>query len=87
VSRKEEEEWKESELESQRKKQGYLLVARVGGKIAATSGAKRERGKGSDNILLGIAVAKKYRGLHLGEKLLRLNIKLAKKKLKARNVI
>ncbi len=86
ITRKEEEEWKKSELEAQRKKQGYVLVARIDGKIAATSGAKRERGKGSDNILLGIAVAKEFRGIHLGEKLLRHNIKLARKKLKARNI-
>ena len=86
TSMKEEKEWKKSELLAQKKKRGYLLVARIGGKIAATSTARRERGKGSDNVLLGIAVAKEFRGIHLGEKLLRLNIRLAKEKLKARNI-
>jgi RimJ/RimL family protein N-acetyltransferase len=84
VSMKDEEEWKKAELGKIKKKQGFLLIARVGGRIAGTSGAQKEPGKGSGNVLLGIAIAKEFRGIGLGEKLLRLNISMAKKRLDAR---
>lgn len=86
VSMKAEEEWKKAELEKIRRKQGFLLVARVDGRIAGTSGAHKEPGKGSGNVLLGIAIAKEFRGIGLGENLLMLNIRMAKKRLKARTV-
>ena len=86
VTMKEEEQWKKAELEKFRKKQGYVLIARVDGKIAGESGATKERGKGSENIVLGIVVAKEFRGVGLGEGLLRLSIKTAKKRFKPRNI-
>jgi ribosomal protein S18 acetylase RimI-like enzyme len=86
VPLKEEEAWKKAELEKFRKKQGHLLIARVEGRIAGTSGAGRERGRGSENIMLGIAVAKEFRGIGLGEGLLRENIQRAKKRYAPRNI-
>lgn len=86
VKLKEEKEWKKNELKKQKNKQGFLLVARVDGRIVGTSGANREMGRCRNNILIGIVVRKEYRGLGLGEKLLRENIKQSKKKLKAKKV-
>ena len=73
------------QLEARKKKDGYLLVARVDGKIAGTSHAKRERGKERNNISLGIALAKRYRGIGLGEALLAMNIAIARK-MKPKNI-
>jgi len=87
-SMKAEEQWKKSELSNFKKRQSYLLVARVDGKIAATSGAKRRLGAARNNVELGIAVAKEFRRIGLGEGMLRLNIKTAKTffKPKPRNI-
>ena len=76
---KEEKEWKRKNLAAFRKRDGYALVARVDGKLAGTSNAHREKFKARDNITLAIAIAKRYRGIGLGEALLRLNIKTAKR--------
>lgn len=83
---KEEKKWKKEQLEAFKKKQGYLLVARVDGKIAGTSGAMRGRFKERDNVCLGIGLAKEYRRIGLGKALLGLNITLAKKRLKPKNI-
>ncbi len=79
---KEEEKWKQTELEKQKKGDGLLLVARVDGKLAGTSGANRDRGKASHHVMIGIALAKEYRGVGLGQALLRTNIEMSKKLLK-----
>ncbi len=86
ASMKEEAEWKKGELSKFRKKQGYILVARIGGKIVGTCGGHKEFGKGSGNVVLGIAIAKESRGIGLGEKFLRLNIAVARKRLRPRNI-
>jgi len=83
---RQEAEWKRNILRSQRKRQEYILVARVGGKIAGTTGGRREPFKGRNNVVLGISVAKPYRRLGLGEALLRLNIETAKKLMKPRTI-
>ncbi|MBD3210833.1 GNAT family N-acetyltransferase [Candidatus Micrarchaeota archaeon] len=69
-----EEKWKAGRLEEFKEKQGYMLVARVDGRLAANSGCTRGRFREDENVCLGIAVAAPYRGLGLGEALLRLNI-------------
>ncbi len=74
-----EEQWKKARVEELKKKDGYMLVARVDGKLAGNSGARRDSFKGRNNICLGIAIGKGYRRLGLGEALLKLNIKTAKK--------
>lgn len=86
VTLKEEAAWKKRELEKFRKREGYQLVARVGGKMAATSGGNRHAGRERNNVVIGIAVARPYRGLGIGEALLRLNIKVAKRMLKPKNI-
>ncbi len=83
---KQEEGWTKAELEKFRKKEGYNLIVRIDGKIIASSGGFRERGKGRNNVCIGIIVSKPFRRLGLGEALLRLNIKTAKKLLNPRNI-
>jgi len=83
---KEEEQWKKKQIESQRKKTGYTMVARISGKIAGTSGANRGNFKERENISLGIAIAKEFRGIGLGEALLRLNIRKAKEVFRPKNI-
>lgn len=86
VSLKEEEKWKKNELEGLNKGERFILVARVDGKLAGNTGAIRDRGKAKENVSLGIALAKEFRGVGLGPKLLALNIKLAKKFFRPRNI-
>ncbi|MEM4272174.1 MAG: GNAT family N-acetyltransferase [Candidatus Bilamarchaeaceae archaeon] len=86
VSLKEEERWKKNELEGLRKGERFLLLARVGGKLAGTSGARRGIGKSKENVSLGIALAKEFRGAGLGEKLLSIGIKLSEKFFRPRNI-
>ena len=82
---KEEIGWVKERLAARKKKDGYLLVARVDGKIAGTSDARRGRDKERNNISLGIALAKGCRGIGLGEALLGLNIAIARK-MKPKNI-
>jgi len=86
VTLRQEREWKKKRLGDMRKREGYVLVARVDGRIAGTSGAYRERFKGRNNVSLGIAIAKSFRGIGLGEVLLRLNIRTARELLKPKNI-
>jgi len=78
--------WKKAKLADYRKGNGQVLVARIGGKIAGTSDARREPFKGRDNVCLGIAIASDYRGLGLGEALLRLNIETVRRRQMPRNI-
>ena len=73
----EEEKWKQGRLEEFKKQNGYVIIARVDGKIAGSTGCKRGDFKEKGNVCLGVVVAKPYRGLGLGEALLRLNIEAA----------
>lgn len=86
VTLKQEEEWKGTELKKFRENEGYVLIARVDGKIVGSSGASREAGKGRGNVVIGISIAKPFRRLGLGERLFELNIKTAKERLKPRNI-
>jgi RimJ/RimL family protein N-acetyltransferase len=83
---KEEEAFKKMQLSSRRKKEGYLIIARVGGKLAGSTGARREKYKGRHNISLGIAIAKPFRRIGLGRALLLANIGTAKRMLKPKNI-
>ncbi|MFH0884308.1 MAG: GNAT family N-acetyltransferase [Candidatus Micrarchaeota archaeon] len=82
TSLKDEMKWKKAKLADFAKGDGQVLVARVDGKIAGTSDARREPFKGRDNVSLGIAIASGYRGAGLGEALLRLNIETVRKRQK-----
>jgi RimJ/RimL family protein N-acetyltransferase len=86
ITLREEIEWKKKRLREFRKGEGYNLVGRIDGKIAGLSGAHRDRCKARDNICLGISIGKHYRRIGLGEAILRLNISLARKMLKPRNI-
>jgi RimJ/RimL family protein N-acetyltransferase len=86
VTLKEEEEWKTDHISAFRKRNAYLVVARIDGKIAGTTGAGKKRDKGRGNVWLGIALAKGYRGIGLGETMLRMNVSIAKRFLKPRNI-
>jgi len=86
-SLKEEEQWKKLQIENQKKKSGYTLVARISGKIAGTSGATLGNFKERGNASLGIAIAKEFRGIGLGEALLRLNIRKAWEMFKPKNMV
>jgi ribosomal protein S18 acetylase RimI-like enzyme len=78
VSLKDEKAWIKNNLDARKKNEGYLLIARVDGRIAGTSGANRERGRGRGNVFLGLAIAKPFRRIGLGEALMRNNIETAK---------
>jgi len=86
ISLEDEAKWKAERLADFRRGNGQVLVARVGGRIAGTCDARRERFKGRGNVSLGIAIASGYRGIGLGEALLRLNIETARKRQKPRNI-
>jgi len=85
-SLKEEKEWKTNTLKAMRKGGHCHLIARVDGEIAGTTDAKRGKFKEKNNVSLGIAIAKPYRGIGLGEALLGENIRIAKRRWKPRNV-
>jgi RimJ/RimL family protein N-acetyltransferase len=85
-SLKEEREWKRNSLKTMRKGEYYHIIARVDGKIAGTTDARRGRLKERGNVSLGIAIAKPYRGIGLGEAMLGLNIETARRLMKPRNI-
>lgn len=85
VTLREERAWKRSKLAEFRRGESLLFVARVDGKIAGTSEARRGRFKERDNVSLGLAIAEPYRGVGLGEALLRANIG-AVEMMKPRNI-
>jgi len=87
VSLKEEKKWKADSLASMKKNEGYVLVARVGGRIAGVSNAHRERLRTRGNVFLGLSVAKPFRRIGLGETLMRANIAAAKKFFKPKSDI
>ena len=76
---KQENEWIKAEVKNRSNGRGHLLVARINGKLAGNSGAGRDLGREKDSVQLGIAIAKEFRGIGLGEALLSENIRLAKK--------
>jgi RimJ/RimL family protein N-acetyltransferase len=83
---KEENAWKKNNISKLKRRDGYILVARVDGKLAGTTGADRERMKGRHNVSLGLAIAKPYRRIGLGEALLRANIGTARRLMKPKNI-
>ncbi len=85
-SLEEQKKWKRDSLKAMEKGDFYYMAARVDGKIAGATEARRGRFKERDNVSLGIAIAKPYRGIGLGEALLRLNTSMARKLMKPRNI-
>ncbi len=80
----EEKELKKRRLTEQRNKKTVSLVARINGKIAGMGGASLETMRDADKARLGIAIAKRFRGIGLGTILFKELIKLTKKILKPR---
>lgn len=83
---KQEKEWKKNQLEAIKKNNLIALVALSGKRVVANLEARKDKGKLSDNVSLGVAVAKDFRGAGLGEKMIRMLIAEAKKKLKPKNM-
>ncbi|MFA6531213.1 MAG: GNAT family N-acetyltransferase [Candidatus Micrarchaeia archaeon] len=82
-----EEEWKKRQLSALRARNFMGLVAMDGKKVVANLEARRPfQGKLSENIEFGVAVSKDFRGVGLGEIMLRMIIKEAKKQLTPRNM-
>ena len=69
-------------------KEGYIvwLGAWDGKKLIASTHARKGLWNEQNNAGIGISVLKKYRAKGLGEKLLRMIITVAKKKLKPKNI-
>ena len=83
---KQEEEWKKSTLNSMKNGNVLWIGAVYKGKIVAGTQGTRGLGKERDNIEVGIAVAKVFRGVGLGEIMLKEVIKRVKKKMKPKNI-
>ena len=83
---KEEKKWFNDKLNELKYNQQVALTVWDGKKLVGICDAKKGRMKEVDNTLIGIAILKAYRGRGLGEKLIRAIIKLAKKKLKPKNI-
>lgn len=82
----EQKKWVNERRDGTRNNTSVFLSVWDGKKHVANCEGKKGRWKESGNVLLGIAILKKYRGKGLGEKLLREIILLSKKKLKPKNI-
>ncbi len=82
----EEMEWKRRQLEEA--EHGYMitLIALDGKRVIASLQARRNRMKEVNNVSFGIAIAKEFRGVGLGETLLRMIVEETKKKMKPKNM-
>ncbi len=83
---KEERIWLSNKRTAIKDKKEIAFTAWDGRILAGICDAKRGPFKQGDNVLLGIALRKKYRGQGLGEKLLRLTIASVKKMFKPKNI-
>lgn len=83
---KHEEAWKKGMLKGVRNGNNLYFIAMYKRCIVGTCGAKRDMGKESNNVIIGIAVTKDFRIAGLGEFLIRKTITEVKKKLKPRNI-
>jgi len=83
---KQEEEWKKSTLKSMKRGDALWIGAMYKGKIVAGTQGTRGLGKERENIEVGIAIAKDFRGVGLGEIMLKEVIKRVKKKMKPKNI-
>ncbi len=86
VTLAQEEKWKKEKLEIIKNNEAIILFAVCNKKVVASLEARRERGKMRENVCCGIVIAKDFRGAGLGEYILQLLIKEAKRKLKLKNI-
>ena len=82
ISKKEEETFIAGQLKLIKAKTRVYLVAEHDKKIAGTSGVELEKLRKSHIGRFGIAIAKNYRGIGLGEYMTKEAIRIAKKELK-----
>ncbi len=82
----EERAWLEAKLKGIRKGDQLFLTAWDGKTHAGNCEARRDRWKEKGNVSLGLAIRKGYRGIGLGEKLLRETIRLAKRRFRPKNI-
>ncbi len=82
VSLKEERKWLKARIEEIGKGKAVHLVAEWNGRIVGACEARSDKGRETANANIGIAVSKDFRGVGLGEFLLKGIINLAKKRLK-----
>jgi ribosomal protein S18 acetylase RimI-like enzyme len=85
-SLKEDEKWKKERLKKIKDKKAVIFVALSGKRVVGIVSAIRERMKLCNNVGIEISISKDFRGVGLGEKMLRLIISEAKKKLKPKNI-
>ncbi|MBI5046661.1 GNAT family N-acetyltransferase [Candidatus Micrarchaeota archaeon] len=78
--------WLKDKLKSIQSSNRVLLCAWHGKNLIGYCDAGREKYKNRNNVGIGLCVSKDFRGKGLGEKLLRAVIRLAKKKLKPKNI-
>lgn len=83
---KEEKQWYEDTLKKIKKGQGLQYYLLHKGRVVAGIGAVQDRARARNNIGLGIAISKEFRGIGLGEKLLKFIINKSKKKFKPKNI-
>ncbi|MBI5222854.1 GNAT family N-acetyltransferase [Candidatus Micrarchaeota archaeon] len=83
---KEQKVWFKERLSNVKKGKEILLCVWDGERHAGNCSAKKEMWKNDQNVEIGLALRKEYRGKGLGEKLLREIIELARKKFKPKNI-
>ena len=83
---KEQKKWVNERLENAKQKREIFLGVWDGSRHVGNCIAAKDRWKEEENIHVGLALSKDYRGRGLGEFLLRETILLAKKNFKPRNI-
>ncbi len=81
-SLKQEEKWLKDKKKNIAKKKEAMLIALHDGEIVGSADARKGPYIDEDKAMIGISVARKYRGQGLGKKLLTKIIKLSKKMLR-----
>ena len=75
-----------TKVKGARKKERFSICAYHQGKLIANVAARRDRYKQKDNVCLGVAILKGFRGAGLGRILLSEIIKYTKKNIKCKNI-
>lgn len=83
---KEQKAWFNERLQNIRRGREVFLTAWDGKRHIGNCHATKDRWKDERNVAMGLAIIRAYRGRGVGEKLLRETIRLAKEKLRPRNI-
>ncbi|MCP4647259.1 MAG: GNAT family N-acetyltransferase [bacterium] len=79
-------EWIKNTLLGIQKGEQLYFAAVSGKRVIGSCSARREVGRGRDNVVVGIVVSKDFRGVGLGEFLMEKTIDAAKKNFKPNNI-